>query len=134
MSKGIVADTVDNNKLLGDVCSQAEDDPCAIEAYGKASAQSSDGNIDYQLGYLLFYSERGAEAKQALERAIKRGGLRQEGEAYILLGDIESYADNPQAALAAWRRAEGFPSTKTMAAQRIKAIQSGVKLKRSNNK
>lgn len=134
MSKGIVADTFDNNKLLGDVCSQAEDDPCAIEAYGKASAQSSDGNIDYQLGYLLFYSERGAEAKQALERAIKRGGLRQEGEAYILLGDIESYADNPQAALAAWRRAEGFPSTKTMAAQRIKAIQSGVKLKRSNNK
>jgi tetratricopeptide (TPR) repeat protein len=132
MSKGIVADTFDNNKLLGDVCSQAEDDPCAIEAYGKASAQSKDGNIDYQLGYLLFYSERGAEAKQALERAIQRGGLTQEGEAYILLGDIESYADNQKAALAAWRKAETYPSTKTMAAQRIKAIQSGVKLKRSN--
>lgn len=132
MSKGIVADSFENNKLLGDVCSQADDDACAIEAYGKASAQSKDGNIDYQLGYLLFYSERGAEAKQALERAIQRGGLNQEGEAYILLGDIESYADNQQAALAAWRKAETYPSTKTMAAQRIKAIQSGVKLKRSN--
>ena len=134
MTKGIVADTFDNNKLLGDVCSQADDDSCAIDAYGKASAQSSDGNIDYQLGYLLFYSERGAEAKQVLERAIQRGGLRQEGEAYILLGDIENYADNPQAALAAWRRAQSFPSAKAMADQRIKAIQSGVKIKRNNSK
>lgn len=134
MDKGIVSTNFEANKLLGDVCSQAEDDACAIEAYGKASAQATDGNIDYQLGYMLFYSERNAEAKQALERAIQRGGLRQEGEAYVLLGDIESYAGNDAAALAAWRKAEGFPSAKTMAAQRIKAIQSGVKLKRTGKK
>ena len=134
ITKGIVSENFETNKLLGDVCSQAEDDACAIEAYGKASAQSTDGNIDYQLGYMLFYSERNAEAKVALERAIKRGGLRQEGEAYVLLGDIESYSGNDAAALAAWRKAEGFPSAKTMAAQRIKAVQSGVKLKRTGKK
>jgi tetratricopeptide (TPR) repeat protein len=134
MTKGIVAANFETDKLLGDVCSQAEDDACAIEAYGKASAQASDGNIDYQLGYLLFYSERNAEAKQALERAIQRGGLRQEGEVYVMLGDIESYSGNDAAALAAWRKAEAFPSAKTMAAQRIKAIQSGVKLKRNSKK
>lgn len=134
VTKGIVSENFETNKLLGDVCSQAEDDACAIEAYGKASAQSTDGNIDYQLGYMLFYSERNAEAKVALERAIKRGGLRQEGEAYVLLGDIESYSGNDAAALAAWRKAEGFPSAKTMAAQRIKAVQSGVKLKRTGKK
>jgi tetratricopeptide (TPR) repeat protein len=134
MDKGIVPSSYDNNKLLGDVCSQAEDDPCAIDAYGKASAQSTDGNVDYQLGYMLFYSERGPEAKEALTRALQKGGLRQEGEAYVLLGDIESYANNDAAALAAWRKAEGFPSTKAMAAQRIKAVQSGVKLKRTGKK
>jgi tetratricopeptide (TPR) repeat protein len=134
MSKGVVEANFDNNKLLGDVCSQAEDDPCAIEAYEKASAQSKDGNADYQLGYLLFYADRGAEAKTALQRAIQKGGLRQEGEAYIILGDVESYANNESAALAAWNKAEGFPSTKTMAAQRIKAIKSGVKLKRTSSK
>ncbi len=134
MSKGIVESNYENNKLLGDVCNQAEDDPCAIEAYEKASAQSTDGNSDYQLGYMLFYAERGPEAKIALDRAIKKGGLRQEGEAYILLGDIESYADNNAAALAAWQKAETFPSTKTMAAQRIKVIRSGVKLKRTIKK
>jgi tetratricopeptide (TPR) repeat protein len=134
MAKGVVPASFEANKLLGDVCSQAEDDACAIEAYGKASAQATDGNIDYQLGYMLFYSERNAEAKQALERAIKRGGLRQEGEAYVLLGDIESYSNNDAAALAAWQKAEAFPSAKTMAAQRIKAVRSGVKLKRTSKK
>ncbi|MEZ5460398.1 tetratricopeptide repeat protein [Dokdonella sp.] len=130
MSKGIVKPTYENNKLLGDVCSQAEDDPCAIEAYTNASAQSEDGNVDYQLGFMLFYAERGPEAKVALDRAIKKGKLRQEGEAYVLLGDIESYANNDAAALAAWRKAATFPSTKVMAEQRIKAVTSGVKLKR----
>ncbi|HPW02731.1 MAG TPA: hypothetical protein PK173_00830, partial [Dokdonella sp.] len=122
------------NRLLGDVCTQAEDDACAIDAYTKASALATDGNVDYQLGYMLFYSDRGAEAKAALQRAIQRGGLKQEGEAFVLLGDIESYAGNDAAALVAWTKAEGFPSTKAMAAQRIKAIKAGVKLKRSGNK
>ncbi|HET9034519.1 MAG TPA: tetratricopeptide repeat protein [Dokdonella sp.] len=134
MEKGIVESNYENTKLLGDVCNQADDEACAIDAYQRASAQSKDGNADYQLGYMLFYADRGPEAKVALDRAIQKGGLRQEGEAYILLGDVESYADNNAAALAAWRKAEGFPSTKTMAAQRIKVISSGVKLKRTSKK
>ncbi|MBL0162367.1 MAG: tetratricopeptide repeat protein [Xanthomonadales bacterium] len=134
IASGKVTPDYEVNKLLGDVCGQAEDEACAIEAYEKASAQSSDGNADYQLGYMLFYADRGAEAKVALERAIKKGGLRQEGEAYVILGDVESYANNESAALAAWQKAQSFPSTKAMAEQRIKAIRSGVKLKRSGAK
>lgn len=130
IAKGVVKPDFEVNKLLGDVCSQAEDDPCAIEAYTLASAQAEDGNVDYQLGFMLYYAERGAEAKVALDRAIQKGGLRQEGEAYILLGDIESYANNDAGALAAWRKAANFPSAKVMADQRIKAVESGVKLKR----
>lgn len=134
IDKGIVPSDFDSNKLLGDVCSQAEDDPCAIDAYTKASAQAKDGNIDYQLGYMLYYAERGAEAKAALERAIQKGGLHQEGETYVLLGDIESYAGNDAAAMAAWTKALAFPSAKEMAAQRIKISRSGGKLKRSTKK
>ncbi|MEO7013052.1 MAG: tetratricopeptide repeat protein [Dokdonella sp.] len=134
IANGKVTADYEINKLLGDVCSQAEDEPCAIAAYEKASAQSKDGNADYQLGYMLFYAERLPEAKAALERAIKKGGLRQEGEAYVILGDVESYANNEPAALAAWQKAQAYPSTKAMADQRIKAVRSGVKLKRSDKK
>ena len=134
IAEGKITESFEVNKLLGAVCSQAEDDACAIEAYGKASAQATDGNIDYQLGYMLFYADRGAEARTALQRAIKKGGLTQEGEAYVILGDVESYANNDKAALAAWQKAETFPSTREMAAQRIKVVNSGVKIKRTSRK
>ena len=132
MAEGKINGTFEVYKLLGAVCSQADDDACAIDAYEKASAQSTDGNIDYQLGYLLFYADRGAEARVVLERAIKKGGLTQEGEAYIILGDVESYANNDKAALTAWQKAKSFPSTREMATQRINVINSGVKLKRTS--
>ena len=90
IDKGILKPSFDVYKLQGDVCTQAEDDACAIEAYTKASPQAKDGNVDYQLGYLLFYSDRSKDAAEALSRAITKGGLRQEGEAYLLRGDAEN--------------------------------------------
>jgi len=134
LDKGILKPSFDVYKLQGDVCVQAEDDPCAIDAYGKASPQAKDGNVDYQLGYLLFYSDRAKDAADALGRAISKGGLRQEGEAYLLRGDAENDMNQSSAALADWQKAAGYPSTKTMADQRLKAAKGGVKIKRAAKK
>ena len=133
-AKGIVEKSFDNYKLEGDVCTQAEDDACAIAAYTKASPGAKDGNLDYHLGYELFYSDKSKEAVDALTRAISKGGLRQEGEAYLLRGDAEEYIDNHTAALADWHKAASYASTKTMAEQRIKAVKGGHKLSRPAKK
>ncbi|MBN8481678.1 MAG: tetratricopeptide repeat protein [Xanthomonadales bacterium] len=133
-TKGIVKPTVDALRLEGDLCSQYDDDACAIAAYQKASPLATDGNVDYQLGYLLYYADRGAEAKEAFTRAISKGGLRQEGEAYVLRGDVLSEAGDSAGAMADWRKAATFPSAKVMADQRIKAASTGVKLKRTTKK
>ena len=133
-SKGIIAANFDNYKLQGDLCTQAELDACAIEGYSKASPLSKDGNVDYQLGYLLFYSNRSKDAIDALNRGISRGGLNQTGEAYLLRGDAENDLDQHAAATADWNKAAGYPSTKSMAEQRLKANKSGVKIKRSRPK
>ena len=134
LAKGVLTPTLEVLKLQGDLCTQYDDDACAIDAYTKASPLASDGNIDYQLGYILYYADRGTEAKQALERAISKGGLRQEGEAYVLRGDVHSEAGNEAAAMADWRKAASYPSAKVMAEQRIKAATTGVKLKRPTKK
>jgi len=131
IDKGILKPSFEVYKLQGDVCVQGEDDPCAIEAYTKASPQAKDGNVDYQLGYLLFYSDRSKDAAEALGRAISKGGLRQEGEAYLLRGDAENDLNESSAAMADWQKASGYPSTKAMAEQRIKAAKGGVKIKRA---
>ena len=95
---------------------------------------AKDGNVEYQLGYLLFYSDQSRNAVDALSRAITKGGLRQEGEAYLLRGDAENDLDQSSAALADWQKAAGYPSTKTMAEQRIKTIKGGAKIKRATKK
>lgn len=133
-SKNIVQPSYDAYKLQGDVCTQAEDDACALEGYTKASPMAKDGNVDFQLGYLLFYSDKSKEAVDALTRSISRGGLRQEGEAYLLRGDAQNDLNQNAAALADWQKAAGYPSTKTMAEQRIKAAKGGVKIQRAKKK
>jgi uncharacterized protein HemY len=134
LDKNILKPNFDVYKLQGDVCTQGEDDKCAIDAYTKASPQAKDGNIDYQLGYLLFYSDRSKDAAESLSRAISKGSLRQEGEAYLLRGDAENDLNQASAALADWQKASGYPSTKAMAEQRMKAAKGGVKIKRSEKK
>ncbi|WP_300621590.1 tetratricopeptide repeat protein [Dokdonella sp.] len=133
-AKNLLPATYDNYKLLGDVCTQSEDDPCALDAYSKASPMAKDGNVDFQLGYLLFYSDKSKDAVEALSRAISRGSLRQEGEAYLLRGDAENDLGQSSAAMADWQKSLGYPSTKSMAEQRIKAAKGGVKINRPTKK
>lgn len=133
-AKGLIPPTFDNYKLQGDVCAQAEDDTCAIDGYSKASPLAKDGNVDYQLGYLQFYANKSKEAVDTLNRAISKGGLTQIGEAYLLRGDAENDLDQHAPALADWNKAASYPSTKTMAEQRLKAAKTGVKIKRAKAK
>ena len=82
----------------------------------------------------MFYSDKSKDAADALNRAISKGGLKQEGEAYLLRGDAENDLSQASAAMADWQKALGYPSTKTMAEQRIKAAKGGVKIKRAQKK
>ena len=131
LDKGIVSGDYENYRLLGDTSAQAEDDAGALAAYAKASPLAKDGYVDYQRGYLLYYTEHPQEAKAAMDLAIQKGNIKQEGEAYLIRGDVNSELNQDAAAMADWQKAAGYPSTKTMAEQRIKASKGGVKMKKS---
>lgn len=134
LDKGIIQPGYEPWRLLGDVCSQADDETCAIDAYAKASPFAKDGYVDFQRGYALYYQERYPEAKQALDAALAKGGLSQEGEAYILRGDASDAAGQSAAAVADWEKAAQFPSSKQMAEQRLKIVRAGQKLARPSKK
>lgn len=97
----------------------------AADAYGRAAAFSSKGELDFQRGHMLYELERFAESKESMSNALRKGGLSREGEAWILLGNAELEMGNRSAAIAAYEKARAFPSTKTMAETWLKSARTG---------
>lgn len=138
LAAGILKEDYDTLKGLGDAwvltaqdaadesAAQKEGFDKAIEAYGRASAVAKDGEIDFLRGQLLIQEkERFAEGKAAMQQALSRGGLKREGEAYILLGNAEAELGDQKAAIAAYEKARGFPNTKSMAESWLKSTRGG---------
>ena len=111
-------------KSLGDAYANAEKWPDAVAAYNKAAPGAPDGELDFLRGQLMI-QETGqvAEGKAAMEQAIRRGGLKREGEAWILLGMAENELGNTDAAVAAYRKAATFESSRKMAESWLKAMR-----------
>jgi predicted Zn-dependent protease len=102
----------------------------AADAYGQAGQQTPDnGEMDMMRGHLLVEIEKWADAKASLTTALKKGGLKREGETYVLLGNAEAELGNDQAAIAAYEKARSFPNTKTMAESWLKNMRQGSKKK-----
>ena len=136
MAKGIRKPSVDTHKGLADAYAlQAE--PLgeesaerkallqkAADAYGEAAKLSpSDGELDMQRGHLLIEMERWADARTALTAALAKQNLKRQGEALVLLGTAEYELGNEKAAIAAYQKAQAFPSTKSMADAWLKSVR-----------
>jgi Tetratricopeptide repeat len=122
--KGAIQPTYEMYKLLGDSYALAENEPKAIEAYGKASPLAKDGEADLLRGQLQINNQQWAPAKESLTKAIQRGTKRQ-GAAYVLLGNAENELGNKTGAIAAMEKAQGYPETKEMAGTWLKMIKGG---------
>lgn len=138
LAAGILKEDFDTLKGLGDSwvltaqlaadesAQQKEAFDKAIEAYGRASPVAKDGEMDFVRAQLLIQEkERFAEGKAAMSQALSRGGLKREGEAYILLGNAEAELGNQKAAIAAYEKARTFPGTKAMAESWLRNTRGG---------
>jgi tetratricopeptide (TPR) repeat protein len=124
VAKGVVTPDYAVWKSLGDAYANAERWPAAVEQYNKAAPGAPDGEIDFLRGQLMI-QETGqvAEGKAAIEQALQRGGLKREGDAWILLGMAENELGNTDAAAAAYKKALGFDSSRKMAESWLKALR-----------
>jgi len=124
IARGIVTPDWKVWKSLGDAYATVERWQDAVAAYNKASPGAPDGEVDFLRGQLMI-QETGqvSEGKAAIQQAISRGGLKREGEAYILLGMAENELGNTDAAVAAYRKAATFESSRKMAESWLKAMR-----------
>ncbi|MFT3790467.1 MAG: hypothetical protein QM741_05180 [Rudaea sp.] len=107
-------------RAIGAGYSQEKDgDAKAIDAFAKASPLAKTGEVDYYRGSLLLQNDRAKEATTVIQQAIAKGGLKETGKAYLMLGDSYNQIDDLAHAREAWTKAKGYPESQKSAEQRL---------------
>ena len=123
MQKGIEDGYVDATKknwtITADAWYAAEEMEKALVAYAKAGEVAEDGEIDLRRAYILVDMERWAEAAEAVNSALEKGGFsdKKTGDAYVIQGMSEFNLGNYAKASTAWGRASKYPRAKKSAEQ-----------------
>jgi len=104
-------------ELLASAWTNAREYKQAIAALEKASALNNKGELYLQLARIHVEQELWQDAIAVINKALKKGGLKQTGEAYILLGMSLYETEQLSAAKAAFKKARKYKKTRKSAAQ-----------------
>ncbi|MFK8014385.1 MAG: tetratricopeptide repeat protein [Gammaproteobacteria bacterium] len=115
MNDGIVETNLANLKLLAQAWNAAREDEKALPVLQRAAQMSNDGKLDLRIAYSYINVDKHDEAAAAAREAIRKGGLRNTGEAYILMGTALFNADKLNEAKDAFRNASGGSNGKRAA-------------------
>jgi len=124
ISAGYVEANRKHFELLGNYWMYAQENDKAIEALSKAGQAADNGKIDLRVSYLLIEKEKWKQAEQSLHRALKKGGLRKPGKAWILLGMTAYETERYDAAKKYFSKAAGYEGSRDDANQWISHIES----------
>lgn len=117
LDKQAVTQSAKNWELLANAWTLARDYKSAVLALEKASALHDKGELYLQLGRIHVQQELWQAAINALNKALKKGRLKQTGEAYILLGLSYYESGKLKSAQSAFSHAMQYSKTKKSAQQ-----------------
>ncbi|MFQ5779302.1 MAG: tetratricopeptide repeat protein [Nitrospiria bacterium] len=123
LKEGIIASTKENWKRLSDAWGRAKEPNRAVAALQEAAELSREGDLDIKRGALLVELGRWEEAIEALETGILKGGIKDEGQGYLLLGIARNEGGDRRGAIASFKSAIGSPGTNRSAAQWLTYLQ-----------
>lgn len=106
-----------NLKLLAQSWVAARETDKAVAALAQAAALSDDGELDAQRAQVLLNAERNAEAMAAAEQALTKGGLKQPGNMYLVIGMAALNEQDFNTALQAFATAKQFDDVRRTASQ-----------------
>lgn len=115
MNAGRVENNIDNLTLLSNMWRQAAEFQRALPVLRRISETRGDGQTALQLAEAHYQLNQWQESAAAFQTALNRGGLRQPGEAWVLLGTARFNLNDNEGALAAFREGARFPSSRNQA-------------------
>lgn len=127
IDRGRVARTQQNLALLADAWTEARDLSKAAAALEQATAQADNPETLLRLGQLYSELRDWPKARLTLTRAVTRGGLKNPGAAWLLLGMAHYRLHDATQARAAFQRAQAIPAVSKTAGQWLAHIERETK-------
>lgn len=115
LNGGAVERTRNNLQLLANMWRQSREWERAIPVLRQLAQLTGDGDDFLKLAEALYQRNQLAEAEDAFQEALNRGGLDRPGDAWALLGTVRQDLERPDAALAAFREAVRYPYSRSTA-------------------
>ena len=124
IKQGKLAEDQRNLTFLAQAWSFAKENDKAVPVMLAAANLSKDGELDAQLAQIYLNLEQWDKAITASERAIQKGGLRNEGTVHLVLGMAHFNVGDYNVALNELAEAEKHNSSRGMAKQWLKFVQT----------
>lgn len=131
IDNGVIERTEEHWELLSQSYQAAEELDDAIRALQQAAALSDDGELYVREAQLHATTDDWAGVRVAIRNALDKGGLRNPGRAYMMLG-IAAFEDRQmQQALDAFRGAAQHADSRTRATQWINYVNNYIRTQRA---
>lgn len=115
LNAGAVERTRDNLQLLSNMWRQAREWERAIPVLRQLAQMTGDGDDYLKLAEALYQRRELAEAEDAFQEALNRGGIDRPGTAWTLLGNVRQELGRTDSALAAFREGARYPYSRSTA-------------------
>lgn len=131
MDEGLIEGTRANWELLSQTYQASEETREAIRALQRAAALADDGELYVREAQLHAAIDDWAGVRRAVQNAVDKGGLRNPGRAWMMLG-IAAFEDkNYQEALRGFRQAAQDSDTRQRANQWIQYVNNTIRTERA---
>ncbi|MCH8071842.1 MAG: hypothetical protein IIA09_07840 [Proteobacteria bacterium] len=126
METGRVAKNAKNYRLLSQAWTLAAEDEKAIPALQQAARLSTEGELDLRLGNAYLNLGQFGECVAAINKGIKKGGIKSPDHAQISLGMCLYNQQKYRASVAAFREAAKTRRSRKISRQWIRVIDSDI--------
>lgn len=123
IAQGIVEKEAKNYAFIAEALIQAKEEAKSIDYFAKAAERSEHGKYDQRLAEVYVNTEQYEEAADAARKALDKGGLDFESNAFVALGMAQYNLQNFDASILAFEQAEKHKKSQRLAQQWIKYVK-----------
>lgn len=123
IDNGIAEKTAKNYAFVAEAMIQAKEDEKSIEYFVKAADSSDHGQYDQRLAEVYVNTEHYEDAADSARKALDKGGLDFESNAFVALGMAQYNLQNFDASILAFEQAEKHKKSQRLAKQWIKYVK-----------